>query len=111
VLVLLAMRSTPQLVVAPPDLLELWMITKEELQSMAIEDERPKHQSHWESTGRQPWQCSSELLLRIGGASSKRPWWSCRMDLHGPTTSVGTRTDYSVGPWDYLTCAARYLMT
>jgi hypothetical protein len=24
---------------------------------------------------------------------------------------VGTRTDYSVGPWDYLTCAARYLMT
>jgi hypothetical protein len=35
---------------------------------------------------------------------------SCRMDLPGPTTSVGTRTDYSVGPWDYLTCAARYLM-
>jgi hypothetical protein len=32
------------------------------------------------------------------------------MDLPGPTTSVGTRTDYSVGPWDYLTCAARYLM-
>jgi hypothetical protein len=26
------------------------------------------------------------------------------MDLPGPTTSVGTRTDYSVGPWDYLTC-------
>jgi hypothetical protein len=25
---------------------------------------------------------------------------SCRMDLPGPTTSVGTRTDYSVGPWD-----------
>jgi hypothetical protein len=22
----------------------------------------------------------------------------CRMDLPGPTTSVGTRTDYSVGP-------------
>jgi hypothetical protein len=34
----------------------------------------------------------------------------CRMDLPGPTTSVGTRTDYSVGPWDYLTCVARYLM-
>jgi D-alanyl-D-alanine carboxypeptidase len=34
----------------------------------------------------------------------------CRMDLPGPTTSVGTRTDYSVGPWDYPTCAARYLM-
>jgi hypothetical protein len=32
---------------------------------------------------------------------------------YGPpwgTTSVGTRTDYSVGPWDYPTCAARYLM-
>jgi hypothetical protein len=34
----------------------------------------------------------------------------CRMDLPGPTTSVGTRTDYSVGPWDYSTCAAQYLM-
>jgi hypothetical protein len=34
----------------------------------------------------------------------------CRMDLPGPTTSVGTRTDYSVGLWDYSTCAARYLM-
>jgi hypothetical protein len=34
----------------------------------------------------------------------------CRMDLPGPTTSVGTRTDYSVGPWDYPTCATRYLM-
>jgi hypothetical protein len=33
-----------------------------------------------------------------------------RMDLPGPTTSVGTRTDYSVGPWDYPTCAARHLM-
>jgi hypothetical protein len=34
----------------------------------------------------------------------------CRMDLPGPTTSVGTRTDYLVGPWDYPTCAARYLL-
>jgi hypothetical protein len=32
------------------------------------------------------------------------------MDLSGPTTSVGTRTDYSVGPWDYSTCATRHLM-
>jgi hypothetical protein len=32
------------------------------------------------------------------------------MDLPGLTTSVGTRFDFSVGPWDYLTCAARYLM-
>jgi hypothetical protein len=38
-------------------------------------------------------------------------WQSiCRMDLPGPNTSVGTRTDCSVGPWDYPTCAARYLM-
>jgi hypothetical protein len=35
---------------------------------------------------------------------------ACRMGLPGPTTSVGTRTDYSVGPWDYSTCAARHLM-
>jgi hypothetical protein len=33
------------------------------------------------------------------------------MDLPGPTTSVGTRTDYLVGPWDYSTCAARHLLT
>jgi hypothetical protein len=29
----------------------------------------------------------------------------CRMDLPGPTTSVGTRTDYSVVPRDYSACA------
>jgi hypothetical protein len=34
----------------------------------------------------------------------------CRMDLPKPTTSVGTRTDYSVGPWDYLSCATWHLM-
>jgi hypothetical protein len=34
----------------------------------------------------------------------------CRMNLPRPTTPVGTRTDYSVGPWDYPTCAARHLM-
>jgi hypothetical protein len=33
----------------------------------------------------------------------------CRMDLPGPTTLVGTRTDYSVGPWDYPACATRHL--
>jgi hypothetical protein len=32
------------------------------------------------------------------------------MDLHGPTTSVGAKTDYSVGPWDYSTWATRHLM-
>jgi hypothetical protein len=32
------------------------------------------------------------------------------MDFHGPTASVGTRTDYSVGPWDYSACATRHLM-
>jgi hypothetical protein len=31
------------------------------------------------------------------------------LDLPGPTTSVGTRTDYSVGPWDYSACATRHL--
>jgi hypothetical protein len=31
------------------------------------------------------------------------------MDLPGPTTSVGTRIDYSVGPWDYLACATWHL--
>jgi hypothetical protein len=32
------------------------------------------------------------------------------MDLPGPTASVGTRTDYSVGPWDYLACATWHMM-
>jgi hypothetical protein len=32
------------------------------------------------------------------------------MDLPGPTTSVDTRTDYSVGPWDNLTWAAWHLL-
>jgi hypothetical protein len=32
------------------------------------------------------------------------------MDLPGPTTSVGTRIDYSLGPWDYLACVTRHLM-
>jgi hypothetical protein len=39
--------------------------------------------------------------------SARNDW--CRMDLPGPTTSVGTRTDYSVGPWDYPACATRHL--
>jgi hypothetical protein len=34
----------------------------------------------------------------------------CRMDIPRPTTPVGTRTDYSVGPWDYPTWAAQHLM-
>jgi hypothetical protein len=34
----------------------------------------------------------------------------CRMDLPWPTTSVGTRTDYSVGPWDYSAWAAWHLL-
>jgi hypothetical protein len=36
----------------------------------------------------------------------ERGWW-CRMDP-GPTTLVGTKTDYSVGPWDYSTCATQH---
>jgi hypothetical protein len=35
---------------------------------------------------------------------------ACRMDIPEPTTLVGTRTDYSVGPWDYSTCATRHLL-
>jgi hypothetical protein len=32
------------------------------------------------------------------------------MDIPEPTTPVGTGTDYSVGLWDYPTCATRHLM-
>jgi hypothetical protein len=34
----------------------------------------------------------------------------CRIFLPGSTALVGTRTDYSVGPWDYPTCATRHLV-
>jgi hypothetical protein len=32
------------------------------------------------------------------------------MDLLGPTTSVGSKIDYSVGPWDYSAWAAQHLL-
>jgi hypothetical protein len=35
---------------------------------------------------------------------------ACRMDIPGPTTQVGTGTNYSVSPWDYSTCATRHLL-
>jgi hypothetical protein len=60
------------------------------------------------------------LLLRVGGitavyvpsttVASDGIASACRMDLLGPTTSVGNRTDYSVGPWDYPACATWHLM-
>jgi hypothetical protein len=31
------------------------------------------------------------------------------MDLPRPTALVGTRTDYSVGPWEYQTWVTRHL--
>jgi hypothetical protein len=34
----------------------------------------------------------------------------CHTDIPGPTTQVGTGTDYSVGPWDYSTWAAQHLL-
>jgi hypothetical protein len=49
-------------------------------------------------------KADSTFFIQINGKDI------CRMDLPGPTTLVGTRTDYSVGPWDYPTCAARHLM-
>jgi hypothetical protein len=32
------------------------------------------------------------------------------MDIPGPTTPPSARIDYSVGPWDYPTCATQHLM-
>jgi hypothetical protein len=53
------------------------------------------------------WSLERSLLVfsTPGGLTSD----DCRMDLPGPTTSVGSRTDYSVGPWDYPACATRHL--
>jgi hypothetical protein len=50
-----------------------------------------------------------ELYKRAASGVLQRCVPICRMDLPGPTTSVGTRTDYSVGPWDYPACATRHL--
>jgi hypothetical protein len=55
-------------------------------------------------------QCCRNIVGQMIYKNLLYPTCPCRMDLPGPTTSVGTRTDYSVGPWDYPTCAARYLM-
>jgi hypothetical protein len=68
------------------------------------------------------WSRGSGAVGDLGGGVVVVQWWwcrtqavmplrpLCRMDLPGPTTSVGTRTDYSVAPWDYSTCVARHLM-
>jgi hypothetical protein len=45
------------------------------------------------------------LFTTINDNSAHR---NCRMDIPGPTTPVGTKTDYLVGPWDYSTCATRH---
>jgi hypothetical protein len=61
-----------------------------------------KYQLEYIPASRQDYSELSFSTTKYSGA--------CRMDLPGPTTSVGTRTNYSVGPWDYSTCAARHLM-
>jgi hypothetical protein len=52
------------------------------------------------------------IVERLSPAAGRRACATtpCRMDLPGPTTSVGTRTDYSVDPWDYPAFATRHLM-
>jgi hypothetical protein len=52
----------------------------------------------------------NRIIADLGKAFTGSVFGDCRMDLPGPTTSVGTRTDYSVGPWDYPACATRHLM-
>jgi hypothetical protein len=47
--------------------------------------------------------CKSRSCFVLGQAN-------CHMDLPRPTTSVGTRIDYSVDPRDYLTWVTRHLM-
>jgi hypothetical protein len=53
-----------------------------------------------------PWTTAGEQIQ----IQWRREWRGCRMDLPGPTTLVGTKTNYSVGPWDYPACATRHLM-
>jgi hypothetical protein len=58
-------------------------------------------------TGRVTWL---NHKTKTGGSAGGDGIWVYRMDLPGPTAAVGTRTDYSVGPRDYLACATRHLM-
>jgi hypothetical protein len=82
---------------------------------------------HHPQSSRSWWSSSGCGRADKDGGGGTRPWphtashrcgrgcrgatYPCRMDLPGPTTSVGTRTDYSVGPWDYPACATRHLKT
>jgi hypothetical protein len=59
---------------------------------------------------RRPMGNKRESPRQSQGPETAKPTQTCHMDLPGPTASVGTRTDYSVGPWDYSTCATRHLM-
>jgi hypothetical protein len=40
----------------------------------------------------------AHLDAAVGGAFFSLQVPTCRMDIPGPTTQVGARTDYSVGP-------------
>jgi hypothetical protein len=49
----------------------------------------------------------SEGATSVGVLESA--WASGVQDYNNFNKQVGTRTDYSVGPWDYPACAARFL--
>jgi hypothetical protein len=53
---------------------------------------------------------NESATCRLQPPHQKRQREGYRMHLPGPTSLVGTRIDYSVGPWDYSACATRHLM-
>jgi hypothetical protein len=73
----------------------------------SVRDVRPRERQVLESAGHTsvPGDVGEWPAVRAGNLGLGL----CRMDLPGSTTSVGTRTDYSVGPWDYPACATRHL--
>jgi hypothetical protein len=95
-----------------PDSSTVWetsAVTEEQIQSLADRGLlRPKTQVGWRPAA------GEEFLTEGTGETFVFPTHiECgfsRMDLPGPSTSVVTRTDYSVGPWDYPACATRHLM-
>jgi hypothetical protein len=48
--------------------------------------------------------------LSVDFLVTRSRWSNYQMDIPGPTTQVGTRTNYSVGPWDHSTWATRHLL-
>jgi hypothetical protein len=95
-----------------PDSSTVWetsAVTEEQIQSLADRGLlRPKAQVGWRPAAGEEFPTDRTGETFVFPTHIERGF--SRMDLPGPSTSVGTMTDYSVGPWDYPAYATRHLM-